>query len=753
MKIFKSETSVVKFKKWIMEEEHFIPITIFIYYLLYFSIILKSGYYGDDALNSNARGVVYNNNSILNLTFTIMKSWFDGGRVFPFAFYVYELFSLVSSRIIYKLLILITIFINNVLFGKYVKSVTGSDKLKYTVMLLFPIFIQLNSDFANPIYSYHMLMQITLMWLFLSLNSIISYIKKGKKFRTIFSTLFFLIALCTYEIAFTFIVILFLTVYAYTHNIKKTIKILTPHLLVLVIMFLINIYFRSTAPQIGFGSVTINWDFYKILITYLKQCFSAFPLARYFTTFGKAEYPYTLKEIISGIQLLDLELVIFFFFIIKQIKKSEKSEVNILNKGIVILIAFLFYIMPGVLIGMSSKYQAELSWGTGHLPSYMQSFGFTLICAILIISMGQIPFKKYNIILKFFGSVIVIFLIIINQQVGRISVENSNAYLRWPRENVENAIRVGILEDIASGNVLIGTTNYTFDAQDSTNFYSLEAKKQILGKSKAEIINELVLKNVDNNIYNMTEDRRRFAIHSEADKNSGYVIIGECMDIELNYEKTDVKCISVINPKIYIQGDFKDKNIISLMVADSAKPYQYKRKTFLLSEMEVLNEEKTNRLYQLKFDGKIDINSLVLTSEDITYVPIATASQIYYELGKGFSGIEGVAPFQWTWLSNDSELIVYNYLNEDISYHMIYNIYSGYEETSYLEIYVNDKLSSKYSVNSKGTTIDNDIELNLGQNIIKFKTDAKRVDAPGDPRELYLRVTDFNFNDVITKIP
>ena len=734
-------------------KESLICFSIFIYYILYLGIILKSGYLGDDALNINTGGVKYNNSSVFGLTKTIVKIWINSGRLFPFAFYMYGFFNAISSRIIYKLLIIISIFLNTILFGHYIKRMTKSDRLKYYIILLFPVLLQLTSEFNNSIYAFHMLMQITLMWLFLSLHSIINYIENRKTSRCILSVFFLFIALGTYEIAYTFIAILFLTVYAYTHNIKKTIKILVPHLIVLTIMLSLNMYLRLTATTIGYGGVTVNLNFLKVLITFLKQCSSAIPLARYFATFGKAGYPYTLNEIISRIQILDVVLVILFFFILILIKNSIKSDINILNKGIVLLIALLFFIMPGMLIGISSKYQLELQWGTGHLPSYMQSFGFVLICVVLYIIINKIRLKKVKLTIKILCTLVVIFLIIVNQQVGRISIDNSNAYFRWPRENVESAIKLGILSDVTSEDILLCTTNYTFDAQDSVNYYSLEAKKQILSKSNAEIVNELVARQVDSNTYNMTEDERKYAIYSYADKNFGYVIIGECMEIELNYEKTDIKRISVINPKIYFEGDFKDIDVIGMMATDNIDSYQYNMKPFLLSDMEVLDNGKTNRLYQMNYNGKIDIKSIVTDVNAITLTPITTEKQIYFELGKGFTGIEGVAPYQWMWLSNDSELIVYNYLKENISYHMIYNIYAGYEETSNLELYVNDKLFSKYTVNSMGTTIDNDIELNLGQNIIKFKTDAKRIDAPGDPRELYLRVTDFNFNDVITKIP
>jgi hypothetical protein len=116
-----------------------------------------------------------------------------------------------------------------------------------------------------------------------------------------------------------------------------------------------------------------------------------------------------------------------------------------------------------------------------------------------------------------------------------------------------------------------------------------------------------------------------------------------------------------------------------------------------------------------------------------------------FSLGDGFSVIEGEKPNQWMWLSNDAKLIVNNYSNNDSEYNLKFKISSNYIDISNLKLYINNDLY-KYQLNSDGVNINLNVVLKSGKNIISFKTDSKRVVAPNDPRELYLKITDFNFS-------
>lgn len=118
-----------------------------------------------------------------------------------------------------------------------------------------------------------------------------------------------------------------------------------------------------------------------------------------------------------------------------------------------------------------------------------------------------------------------------------------------------------------------------------------------------------------------------------------------------------------------------------------------------------------------------------------------------FKLGKGFTAIEGEKPEQWIWLSNDAEIIKYNYSNEEKEYKFSFDILSGSPDKSDLKIFFNGELIGEYDIDLNGIRVDKAVMLKSGENSIGFVTDAPRIDAPGDPRELYLRIINFNFAD------
>jgi hypothetical protein len=74
-----------------------------------------------------------------------------------------------------------------------------------------------------------------------------------------------------------------------------------------------------------------------------------------------------------------------------------------------------------------------------------------------------------------------------------------------------------------------------------------------------------------------------------------------------------------------------------------------------------------------------------------------------------------------------------------MAYNLSFRIASGYSENAKLALSINGELS-EYDLNDQGIFISQEILLKPGKNTIGFITDAKRVDAPNDPRELYLRI-------------
>lgn len=146
-----------------------------------------------------------------------------------------------------------------------------------------------------------------------------------------------------------------------------------------------------------------------------------------------------------------------------------------------------------------------------------------------------------------------------------------------------------------------------------------------------------------------------------------------------------------------------------------------------------------------KFNEK---NTALYTDEELEDVQYQILNLNNISLGTGFTSIEGERPNQWMWLSNQSELIITNFSETEKQFNLTFDICSSSIEKSTLIITVNEKDNS-YLIDSNGISINQKVILNPGNNIIKFYTDAPRVNAPEDPRLLYLKI--YNFDKMYEK--
>ena len=147
-----------------------------------------------------------------------------------------------------------------------------------------------------------------------------------------------------------------------------------------------------------------------------------------------------------------------------------------------------------------------------------------------------------------------------------------------------------------------------------------------------------------------------------------------------------------------------------------------------------LNMANFNKAYYNKY---ADEEIVKLKNELMDFVGI--------EFGKGFYGFEKSEHSQWTWMSQEAELIMINYSEKEIEYGINFCASSGYNEFSTLEMTI-DKDIYKYEINADARVISQNVLLKPGKNIIKLISNATKVKAPEDPRNLYVKVTDFDFS-------
>ncbi len=110
----------------------------------------------------------------------------------------------------------------------------------------------------------------------------------------------------------------------------------------------------------------------------------------------------------------------------------------------------------------------------------------------------------------------------------------------------------------------------------------------------------------------------------------------------------------------------------------------------------------------------------------------------------GFSGLEGTSQDNWRWCSSTGQLELNNSSNKSKKVEIQMSLATGYPEKSHLIISGTDFVD-KLAVNNQSIKYTKIISIPSGKYIINLSCDARRVDAPQDPRFLVFRIENFNY--------
>lgn len=573
-------------------------------YLISFWMITESGYRCDDCYNANIMGITYLNGvSIWDLTKTAIKGWLDSGRFFPFSSYTYLLFALLKTRWSYKFAILVFTYINSMVFGKLIYEISHSKRLQYLFLILFPVCIPLSCEYNSALYSYHLLMHVLLLWLTLSMLFLLYYKERKKWYWGFLGGLTFFLALGTYEVAFAFILPMILFVWKYDrgdnriqrigNSIRNCAATLKYHGTVYVIVIGINVWLRLRMQGQSYDGTSFHWNLRSIIYGFTKQLSAGIPLVRYYVTVGKA---YTWKDEIGLLlhsiawqQIILIILTVLCMYLVAKLEPESRLEKE---KWAVFVLGGSTLLLPACIISLSQKYQLETQWGMGHLPAYIQAFGFTLLFAMLLYGIQWLKNCKIRRVMALCSGCFLILLLIVNQYMGWSTVKNDNLSYRYPRECVEQAVDCGILDTPDTMNRLITTTDYVIDYLGPSVFYSYIAERAI----NAENIN---------NLTGYQAAPGDYVIYTYANEHAGYCMVGECQSIERETETdAQIKNIYISNYRLYIFGDYNN----------SEQRFQLQKKNgdtidFGIMDLNMIKEIENGTLYEHQFDDYVDIKS------------------------------------------------------------------------------------------------------------------------------------------------
>jgi hypothetical protein len=181
--------------------------------------------------------------------------------------------------------------------------------------------------------------------------------------------LLYLLALATYEIAYPLILVFVLQLLRTRPKCLRTWVCLA---VLAVVMAGFQGWLRMQPGEIAYEGIVMDLSPWPVLRTFVLQTFSSLPLAPQIgrrivqRPGGGAVDVVLVAGVVVLLTVLSGYLALRFF--------RNRSKENALP-----LIGMIVWLTPALVIAISAKYQAELDWGTGYLPRYLQNFGLVLV--------------------------------------------------------------------------------------------------------------------------------------------------------------------------------------------------------------------------------------------------------------------------------------------------------------------------------------------------------------------------------------
>tara|TARA_A100000164_G_C21934681_1_gene787441 strand:+ start:642 stop:2402 length:1761 start_codon:yes stop_codon:yes gene_type:complete len=533
---------------------------------IYFSIILFSGYFSDDAYSSQIKGILaYEDKNLFNYTTKTIFGWVIGsGRLLILNQFQYLIFYLIENIYLYKLFIIVLLIINFQLFYKLNNKIINSQTYSLYIAIFSVLSIQLR-EFHDPVLGFHGFM-IVLSILFLSqILLLIKYIENQNKSLLYISLTIFTICHLMYELAFTFLFLNFFLLQIRNSDFKKNINILKKYFFIfitiififLLLQFRVNYFSSNQAPDYKIFTNILNiLSFVEVLFI---QITSAIPTIYFFSI---------INEIIFDKFLIFFFLLItstFFLLIlisnkVQLIKNLENKKISIKNKKNILVYSVLLYCLPAFIILVSSHNEHLLTRGIGYgyIFNFVSCYGFGYVVYCCLIN-----FDKLN---KFLISGLIMILFFLNTFSNINTVLKSNIIYKYPEQLFFDASKKGLFYDLNDKSILIRHMKYPSDFK--WNFYSKLKKKlnildvvNISKKNLSDVIFEGNQNDLGNNQYEIKFLKNKiWASHYFYDhkgRQNGQYILAEIEN--LVYEKQTNKIIKLETRNLKVYQQHKNK--------------------------------------------------------------------------------------------------------------------------------------------------------------------------------------------------
>lgn len=427
----------------------------------------QSGFYFDDIYNSELNGAL----SVLNLNLSqfiskMLDLWVvQTGRFFPTSIaIVYSFWTIAEDLHVYRLMHVGLVIIDIGLFWLLVRKISDSSWLASLTIIFLTILLQFNPN-LDGVTSFGPLNQGVLLFALLSWLLTYRYVTSDK-FMPLslgFAAIFEMVALTFYEVGVLVIPGLIGISYFAAATAKRRYLSMTVTLFTAFIFFAAYLWFAmhkaAAYPGSEIGSIQL------IPETMLAQFFSAFPLALLKNSGISAFIVSHIIELLIFWLGVSVVAMMFFFralhFIARDLEKIDGS------KMLLFILIFCLAVVPAGILSISKYHQQIQSYGNPQSVVFIQIFGTALILSLAttwLIGTNKSSAKKTTIILIFSAIFAAIFTL--TSSLNFRHILNMNEIYLKPRQNMQEMLRMGLLDDLPENSLLMTEGAYPWESGD-----------------------------------------------------------------------------------------------------------------------------------------------------------------------------------------------------------------------------------------------------------------------------------------------
>ena len=546
------------------------------------SMLIRSGYYWDDAVNSTAY-LAEKKDAIPTLTHVLefMRKYLELGRINILSVYYYFYFY-IENVSLYKALIILTILIDQLIFRKVLMEYGVPLSGARLGMLLIPLMLQ-TKIYQDPVSGFYSLMQVLTAEMLLCALFLHRWLEQGKRSCFWLSLAAFAVGLLTYEVCFPFLAMICLLIWAQRKNFLRAVRDSLPFIS-LTILMLAGVYLvRRLYVHDTYAGVAFSLDPARIARAALTQLAAGLPLSFYSAGYPAAvmahSYPtntfmnYDFLSFLKAVQFSDILILLSALYIIKKISRSN-YQLSTINCQLFIL-ALSFAVLPMITVAMSERYQGQLMPGLGYLPVYMQYYGIAVLILCLVLSVRPSVGKRALCLSAF--SVI----LLLNLQNNRAVTEIMNRSFYEPRNAGEAALRGGILDFLPEDAILVSVNDwrYLWEADWNTRglypqFYGNYARRipetvggiGLLGNDIETARSAGMVPDKDGFLKIEPENVWLIAYNGSSDR--GFAKLGQLKNAEIDPQTMVLRSAETDQMLYFISGIFPDHDSVQYVTAD-----------------------------------------------------------------------------------------------------------------------------------------------------------------------------------------